>query len=127
MARAATTSDVFNAVAEERRREILGALADGEAAVGDLVERLGLGQPQVSRHLGVLRRVDLVRCRAAGRQRLYRVNGAALEPIHHWLRTFERQWDDRLDRLDDLLGELQAADPRSTRPPSPVDEGAEEP
>lgn len=107
MARAATTTDAFNAIAEASRRDILAALAEGEAAVGEIVERLHLPQPQVSRHLGVLRRVDLVRCRTVGRRRLYRVNGAALKPVHDWVRTFEAHWNARLDRLDDLLTELQ--------------------
>jgi DNA-binding transcriptional ArsR family regulator len=107
MARAATTADVFNAVAEVRRRDILDLLHEGEAAVGDLVERLDLLQPQVSKHLKVLREVDLVRCRTVGRQRLYRVNGAALEPVHDWVRRFEQLWNERYDRLDDYLAELQ--------------------
>jgi DNA-binding transcriptional ArsR family regulator len=109
MSRAATTADAFNAVAEACRRDILVALASGEAAVGELVERLQLSQPQVSKHLGVLRTVDLVRCRTAGRRRLYRLNAHALKPIHDWVSTFEQQWNERLDRLDDLLVELQAA------------------
>jgi DNA-binding transcriptional ArsR family regulator len=113
MARAATTADVFNAVAEAARREILEAIGPGEAAVGDLAERLGLTQPQVSKHLGVLRTVDLVRCRTAGRRRLYRVNARALRPIHDWTSTFARQWNDRLDRLDDLLDEI--TDDEATR------------
>ena len=107
MARAATTTDVFNAIAESGRRDILLLLTDGESAVGDLVDRLDLTQPQVSKHLGVLRAVDIVRCRTVGRQRLYRVNGAALRPVHDWVSTFERHWNDRLDRLDDLLVNLQ--------------------
>jgi DNA-binding transcriptional ArsR family regulator len=107
MARAATTTDVFNAVAESTRRDILLVLATGESSVGDLVARLHLSQPQVSKHLGVLRTVDLVRARTAGRQRLYRVNGPALKPIHDWVATFEQHWNDRLDRLDDLLLELR--------------------
>jgi DNA-binding transcriptional ArsR family regulator len=107
MARAATTADVFNAVAEVRRRDILDLLHEGEAAVGDLVERLDLLQPQVSKHLKVLREVDLVRCRTVGRQRLDRVNGAALEPVHDWVRRFEQLWNERYDRLDDYLAELQ--------------------
>ena len=107
MARAATTTDVFNAIAESSRRDILLALTDGESNVGGLVERLHLSQPQVSKHLGVLRSVDLVHCRVAGRQRLYRVNGPALKPVHDWVSTFERHWNERLDRLDDLLVELQ--------------------
>src|SRR5262245_28843205 len=107
MARAATTSDAFNAIAESSRRDILLVLARGEAAVGDLAIRLDLTQPQVSKHLGVLRAVDLVRSRDVGRHRLYRVNARALKPIHDWVREFERQWNARLDRLDDLLVELQ--------------------
>jgi DNA-binding transcriptional ArsR family regulator len=98
---------VFNAIAESSRREILLLLTDGESPVGDLVDRLDLTQPQVSKHLGVLRTVDLVRCRTVGRQRLYRVNGPALRPVHDWVATFERHWNDRLDRLDDLLVDLQ--------------------
>ncbi len=85
-------------------------LADGEAAVGDIVERVQLPQPQVSKHLGVLRAVDLVRARTVGRQRLYRINGAALKPVHDWVRNFEAHWNERLDRLDDLLTELQQED-----------------
>lgn len=110
MARAATTTDAFNAIAEAHRRDILGALCGGEAAVGEIVERLQLPQPQVSKHLGVLRSVDLVRCRTVGRRRLYRVNGAALKPVHDWVRTFEAHWNVQLDRLDILLTELQQAD-----------------
>lgn len=112
MSRAATTSDVFNAVAEGSRRDILMAIGDGEAAVGDLVERLHLSQPQVSKHLAVLRRVNLVRCRAVGRERRYTVNGSALKPIHDWVSTFEQQWNLRLDRLDDVLAELQQRPPQ---------------
>jgi DNA-binding transcriptional ArsR family regulator len=110
MARAATTTDAFNAIAEESRREILEALTDGEVAVGDIVERLHLSQPQVSKHLGVLRTVGLVKCRKVGRQRLYQVNPAALRPVHDWVRNFESLWNDRLDRFDDLLVELQSGD-----------------
>jgi DNA-binding transcriptional ArsR family regulator len=107
MARAATTSDVFNAVAEEARRDILDVLADGEVPVTEVVARLDLSQPQVSKHLKVLRTVDLVRCRTAGRHRLYRVHGPALKPIHDWVGMFEQHWNERLDRLDDYLAELQ--------------------
>lgn len=107
MARTPTTSDAFNAVAEASRRDLLDALGTGEATVGELVDRLGLTQPQVSKHLGVLRAVGLVLVRAEGRHRWYRVNGPALKPIHDWVRTFERSWNVRLDRLDDLLTELQ--------------------
>lgn len=109
MARAATTTDVFNAVAEARRRQILDVLAGGEAAVGDLVERLDLAQPQVSKHLKVLRQVDLVRCRTAGRQRLYRVHGPALQPLQSWLGRLTAAVNEHYDRLDDYLAELQRA------------------
>lgn len=108
MPRAATTSDVFNAIAEPARRDVLAVLAGGEQPVGQIVEALDLTQPQVSKHLGVLRRVDLVRCRTHGRQRLYRLNGPALQPVHEWVRTFEEHWNQRLDRLDDVLAELLA-------------------
>lgn len=106
MARTATTTDAFNAVAEASRRHLLDALGTGEATVGELVDRIGLSQPQVSKHLGVLRAVGLVLVRGDGRRRWYRVNGPALQPIHDWVRTFERTWNTRLDRLDDLLAEL---------------------
>ncbi len=108
MARAATTSDAFNAVAEPKRREILDLLAGGERSVNDLVSLLGLAQPQVSKHLRVLREVGLVTVRDEGRQRLYRLNGRALKPIHDWVSAYERTWNERLDALDDLLTELQA-------------------
>ncbi|HYH51496.1 MAG TPA: metalloregulator ArsR/SmtB family transcription factor [Acidimicrobiia bacterium] len=108
MARTPTTTDAFNAVAEASRRRLLDALGSGEATVGELVDRLGMTQPQVSKHLGVLREVGLVLVRVDGRHRWYRVNGPALRPIHDWVRTFERTWNERLDRLDDLLAELQA-------------------
>ena len=107
MARAATTADAFNAVAEPRRREILDVLADGERPVNDLVEVLGLAQPQVSKHLRVLRAVGAVEVRDEGRQRLYRLNGRALKPIHDWVKTYERSWSDRFGRLDLVLGELK--------------------
>jgi DNA-binding transcriptional ArsR family regulator len=107
MARTPTTSDAFNAVAEASRRQLLDALGTREATVGELVDRLGLTQPQVSKHLGVLRAVGVVLVRVDGRHRWYRVNGPALRPIHDWVRTFERTWNERLDRLDDLLIELQ--------------------
>jgi DNA-binding transcriptional ArsR family regulator len=107
VARAATTADTFNAIAEPRRREILDALADGERAVGDLVTRLGLSQPQVSKHLRVLREVGAVDVRDEGRQRLYRLNGRALKPIHDWVKTYERSWSERFDLLDDVLDDLK--------------------
>jgi DNA-binding transcriptional ArsR family regulator len=107
MARAATTADAFNAVAEPRRRQILDALADGELPVNDLVRRLGLAQPQVSKHLRVLREVGVVDVRGDGRRRLYRLNGHALKPIHDWVKTYERTWSERFDRLDVLLEDLK--------------------
>jgi len=107
MARAATTADVFNAVAEPRRRAILDVLAGGELPVNDLVHRLGMAQPQVSKHLRVLREVDAVQARDDGRQRLYRVNGPALRPIHDWVRSFEQAWEDRFERLDAVLDDLK--------------------
>ena len=107
MARAATTSDAFNAVAEPRRRKILDALAAGERPVNDLVARLGVSQPQVSKHLRVLREVGLVEVRDEGRQRVYRLNGSRLKPIHDWVKNYERTWNERLDALDALLEELK--------------------
>src|SRR5258707_8078306 len=107
MARAATTADAFNAVAEPRRRQILDALAGGERPVNDLVRLLGWGQPQVSKHLRVLREVGAVDVREEGRQRLYRLNGHALKPIHDWVKTYERSWSERLDLLDAVLEELK--------------------
>jgi DNA-binding transcriptional ArsR family regulator len=108
MARTATTTDAFNAVAEASRRQLLDALGTEEATVSELVDRIGFTQPQVSKHLGVLRAVGLVLVRADGRHRWYRVNGPALKPIHDWVRAFEATWNTRLDRLDDLLAELQS-------------------
>ncbi len=107
MARAATTADVFNAVAEPRRRAILDLLAAGERPVNDLVRLLGLGQPQVSKHLRVLREVGAVGVRDEGRQRLYRLNGHALKPIHDWVSQYERAWSERLSELDAVLEELK--------------------
>jgi len=107
MARAATTTDAFNAVAEPRRREILDLLAGGERPVNDLVALLGLPQPLVSKHLRVLREVGVVQVRADGRQRLYRLNGTALKPIHDWVKEYERTWSERFDRLDDVLEDLK--------------------
>jgi DNA-binding transcriptional ArsR family regulator len=107
MARAATTADSFNAVAEPRRRQILDALADGERPVNDLVRLLGLAQPQVSKHLRVLREVGAVEVRDQGRQRVYRLNGQALKPIHDWVKNYERSWSERFDQLDAVLEELK--------------------
>ncbi len=107
MARAATTADVFNAMAEPRRRQIVDALGPGELPVNDLVLRLGLAQPQVSKHLRVLREVEVVAVRDEGRQRLYRINGPALRPIYDWVKPYERSWSERFDRLDVVLDELK--------------------
>jgi len=106
MARAATTADAFNAVAEPRRRQILDLLAGGERPVNDLVALLGLAQPLVSKHLRVLREVGLVQVRDAGRQRMYRLDGRPLQPIHDWVKTYERTWSQRFDRMDVVLEEL---------------------
>jgi DNA-binding transcriptional ArsR family regulator len=107
MARAATTADAFNAVAEPRRRQILDALAGGERPVNDLVRVLRLPQPQVSKHLRVLREVGAVDVRSEGRQRVYRLNGHALKPIHDWVKAYERSWSERFDRLEVVLEELK--------------------
>jgi DNA-binding transcriptional ArsR family regulator len=107
MARAATTADAFNAVAEPRRRQLLDALAGGERPVNDLVRQLGLAQPQVSKHLRVLREVGVVDVREDGRRRLYRLNGRALKPIHDWVKRYERSWSERFDALDVVLEELR--------------------
>jgi DNA-binding transcriptional ArsR family regulator len=109
MARAATTADVFNAVAEGRRRAILDVLSGGEMAVGQVVHALGIPQPQVSKHLKVLSDVGLVGCRSQGRLHLYSVNGEAVAPIRQWLSNFERQWNERLDRLDEYIEEISTA------------------
>jgi DNA-binding transcriptional ArsR family regulator len=112
MARAATTTDAFNAVAEPRRRQILDLLAAGERPVGDLVGLLGLAQPQVSKHLRVLREVGAVEVRQEGRQRLYRLNGRALKPIHDWVKEYERSWSERFAELDVVLEELKEKEKR---------------
>jgi DNA-binding transcriptional ArsR family regulator len=107
VARSSTTSDVFNAIAEAHRREVLDALITGEKAVGELVNDLSMSQPQVSKHLRVLSQVGLVSCRADGRRRLYRLEPARLRPFHEWLAKYERAWNERMDRVDDYLKELQ--------------------
>lgn len=107
MARAATTADVFNALGDQRRRSILESLAGQEATVGDLVDRLHLTQPQVSKHLKVLREVDLVRCATHGRQRVYRVHGPALAPLETWISRLTQTVNAQYDRLDDYLHQLQ--------------------
>lgn len=107
VARAATTTDAFNAVAEPRRREILDALAGGEQPVNGLVRLLGVPQPQVSKHLRVLREVGVVDVRHQGRRRLYQLNGQALKPIHDWVSNYERLWSDRFNQLDVVLEDLK--------------------
>jgi DNA-binding transcriptional ArsR family regulator len=107
VARAATTTDAFNAVAEPRRRQILDVLAGGERPVNDLVNALGMAQPQVSKHLRVLREVGAVQVRDEGRQRLYRLNGHALKPIHDWVKDYERTWSERFEQLDAVLEDLK--------------------
>jgi DNA-binding transcriptional ArsR family regulator len=107
MARAATTTDAFNAVAEPRRRQILDVLGGGERSVNDLVSLLGLAQPQVSKHLRVLREVGLVDVRDEGRRRLYRLDGRPLKPILDWVKRFERSWEERFEALDEVLNEIK--------------------
>jgi DNA-binding transcriptional ArsR family regulator len=107
VARSSTTSDVFNAIAEAHRREILDALIAGEKAVGAIVNDVSMSQPQVSKHLRVLSEVGLVRCRTEGRRRLYRLEPAHLRPLREWLAKYEQAWNDRMDRVDAYLKELQ--------------------
>jgi len=107
VARSSTTSDVFNAIAEAHRREILDSLIAGEKAVGAIVDDLSISQPQVSKHLRVLSEVGLVTCRADGRHRVYRLEPARLRPFREWLAQYERAMNDRLDRVDDYLKEPQ--------------------
>jgi len=107
VARASTTSDVFNAIADVHRREILDTLIDGEKPVGAIVDDLSMSQPQVSKHLRVLSEVGLVRCRAEGRRRLYRLEPANLRPFRDWLAKYEQALNERLDRMDTYLKELQ--------------------
>jgi DNA-binding transcriptional ArsR family regulator len=107
VARSSTTSDVFNAIGEAHRREILDTLIGGEKAVGAIVNDLSLSQPQVSKHLRVLSEVGLVRCRAEGRRRLYTLEPGRLRPFHDWLAKYEQAWNERLDRMDNYLKDLQ--------------------
>lgn len=109
MARAATTSDAFNAIAEPQRREILLLLRSGERPVTDLARDLGMTQPQASKHLRVLREVGLVRVRGAGKQRLYGLDARGLRPVHEWVGGFERFWSESFDRLDEYVRELKQA------------------
>ena len=109
MARAATTSDAFNAIAEPQRREILLLLRGGERPVTDLARDLGMTQPQASKHLRVLREVGLVRVRGAGKQRLYGLDARGLRPVHEWVGGFERFWSESFDRLDEYVRDLEQA------------------
>ena len=100
MARAATTTDVFNAIAEPRRRELIAVLADGrEYAVGEVVLRLRMSQPAVSKHLGVLRKVGVVSVIKRGQHRMYKLNPTELKPVHDWVKTFERYWTHQLGSI----------------------------
>ena len=110
MSRLPTTADAFNAVAEPRRREILDLLADRERPVNELVELTGLGQPQVSKHLRVLREVGAVQAREEGRRRLYSVKAPALRPVFDWVSRYQHLWEERFERLDDVLEELKEED-----------------
>jgi DNA-binding transcriptional ArsR family regulator len=110
MARAATTTDAFNAVAEPRRRQILDAIAGGQRSVTELVAILDMPQPLVSKHLRVLREVGIVTAREDGRQRLYRLNGQALKPIYDWVKDFEQLWSERFARMDIVLAELRESE-----------------
>ena len=107
MSATATPGDAFSAVAEPRRRRILDVLGDGERPVNELVAEVGLTQPQTSKHLRVLREAGIVDVRVHGRQRLYRLNGRALKPIHEWVKAYERSWSERFDRLDAVLDDLK--------------------
>jgi DNA-binding transcriptional ArsR family regulator len=107
MARTPTTHDPFNAVAEPKRRQVLEALGAKEQSVNEIVRKLGWPQPMVSKHLSVLKQVGLVSERRIGRQRMYRVNAERLKPIQDWMKTFEQLWNERFDRLDEVLQEIQ--------------------
>jgi DNA-binding transcriptional ArsR family regulator len=113
VARSSTTLDVFNAIGEARRRDILDTLIAGEKAVGTIVNDLSISQPQVSKHLRVLSQVGLVSCRAEGRRRLYSLEPARLQPFHDWLAKYEQTWNERMDRMDDYLKDLQQKESRS--------------
>lgn len=127
MARAATTADVFNAIAEPRRREIIGVLVDGqERAVGDVVKVVRMSQPTVSKHLGVLRRVGVVTVVKRGQHRMYRLNAAELKPVHDWVKTFEKYWTHQISRIKERaeqkaaerIGSARAAVPPTGAPGS---------
>jgi DNA-binding transcriptional ArsR family regulator len=109
MARAATTSDVFNAIAEPQRREILVLLRTGDWPVTELAQEMGIAQPRASKHLRVLREVGLVQDRKVGKQRLYGLDARGLRPVHEWTGGFERFWNESFDRLDEYVQELKQA------------------
>jgi DNA-binding transcriptional ArsR family regulator len=115
MARARTTFDPFNAVAEPKRRKVLEAIGNKELPVNDIVDLLGWPQPMISKHLGVLKKVGLVRERRVGRQRFYRVNAEQLKPIYDWTQHFQELWDAKFDQLDKYLKELQQKERRHGR------------
>lgn len=115
MARLPTTSDVFNAIAEPQRRAILSLLAQGERSVNDIAEELELKQPQVSKHLRVLKEVGLVSVRREGQQHFYKIKADGLKPVHEWVMSFEQLWNERFDRLAEYLRELQATKPNLRR------------
>lgn len=115
MARAATTSDVFNAIAEPQRRDLLVLLRGGERPVTSLADELGISQPGASKHLRVLREVGLVRERRAGRQRLYSIEARGLRPVHEWTGGFERFWNESFDRLEAYVQDLEKQRRRSRR------------
>lgn len=115
MARAATTSDVFNAIAEPQRREILVLLQAGEWPVTELARQMGMTQPRASKHLRVLREVGLVRDRKEGKQRLYGLDAQGLQPVHEWTGGFERFWNESFDRLDAYVQDLKQARKRSRK------------
>ena len=119
MARASTTSDAFNAVAEPRRREILSYLARSERPVAEIVAALGLEQPSVSKHLRVLRDVGLVRMRCQGRQKLYRTNAEAIRPLHEWAGTFERYWQHQLNRIKERAEAMAREASQNSNPTNP--------
>src|SRR5271170_1854105 len=119
MARASTTSDAFNAVAEPRRREILSYLAASERPVGEIVEALGLEQPSVSKHLRVLRDVGLVRMRCRGRQKLYRTNAEAIRPMYEWAGSFERYWQHQLNRVKERAEAMVSQASQNSNSPKP--------
>jgi DNA-binding transcriptional ArsR family regulator len=125
MPRAATTSDAFNAIAEPRRRAVIDVLMDGRAhAVGEVVDRLRMKQPAVSKHLGVLRQVGIVTVRKHGQRRLYRLNAKELKPVHDWVKTYERFWTHQLDRIKERA-ERKMTEQSARKPERPKDKEGE--